>query len=117
MKKASQRITKKAVENEIRNLEQRMKTVEHHTGAQISINKEAILSNPNRAKTLEQLKNMSWSGFKEGKSVNKNFINMTVEGKEWKTGQGLMTVQTEIQGKDAVELLQAAAKRESITGE
>lgn len=117
MKQGKQRITKQQIEKELRNVEQRLKTIERRTGAQISLNKDEILSSANRAKTLQQLKNISWSAFKEGRTTNKDFLNMTVSGKQWKAGEGLSDVKTEIQGKDAVDLLKAAAKRERITGQ
>lgn len=117
MKQGKQRITKQQIEKELRNVEQRIKTIERRTGAQISLNKDEILSSANRAKTLQQLKNISWSAFKEGRTTNKDFLNMTVSGKQWKAGEGLSDVKTEIQGKDAVDLLKAAAKRERITGQ
>lgn len=113
---ANGRTTKAAVEKEIRLAERRLKTIEKHTGAKITINKDAILSNPNRAKTVESLKNIKWSALKQGASFSKDFINMKVEGKYWSAKAGWIKTETEVQGKDAVKLLQAVAHREKITG-
>lgn len=112
---ANGRMTKAAVEKEIRLAEKRLKTIEKHTGAKLTINRDAILSNPNRAKTVESLKNIRWGALKEGASFTKDFVNMKVEGKYWTAKAGWIETQTEVQGKDAVQLLKAVAHREKIT--
>ena len=112
---ANGRTTKAAVEKELRLAERRLKTIEKHTGAKLSINKDAILSNPNRAKTVESLKNIKWSALKEGASFSKDFVNMKVEGKYWTAKAGWISTETEVQGTDAVKLLKAVAHREKIT--
>ena len=112
---ANGRTTKAAVEKEIRLAERRLKTIEKHTGAKLTLNKDAILSSPNRAKTVESLKNIKWSALKQGASFSKDFINMKVEGKYWTAKAGWIKTETEVQGKDAVQLLKAVAHREKIT--
>lgn len=113
----AKRITEKAIKSELRLVNERIKTIEKHTGAKITINKEAVLSSPNKAETLRNLKNISWKALSEGKSFKHDFINMQVEGKYWTAKAGFVETTTEIQGKDAVKLLKAVAKREKITGQ
>jgi len=113
---ANGKTTKSAVEKEMRLAERRLATIEKHSGAHLSINKDAILQNPNRAEVIRQLKNVRWSALKEGKGFSKDFINMKVDGRYWTAKAGWVETQTEVQGKDAVQLLKAVAHRESITG-
>lgn len=113
----AKRITEKAIKSELRLLNDRIKTIEKHTGAKITINKDAILSSPNKAETLKNLKNISWRALSEGKSFKHDFINMEVSGRYWTAKAGFVETTTEIQGKDAVQLLKAVAKREKITGQ
>lgn len=113
----AKRIGETALKREIRNVENRIKTIEKHTGAKITINKDAILSNPSKAKALAELRKISWKTLKQGKGFKHDFINMTVEGKYWSAKAGFIETETEVQGKDAVQLLKAVAKRERITKE
>lgn len=117
MSKKKQRTTKKAIEREIKNVEKRLNEIELHTGAQLSLNKDAILNNPDRAKTLQQLKNIDWNSMKEGKSFGRDFVSGKVEGKFWTAKAGWITTETEVQTTDMAKLLKAVAKRERITGE
>lgn len=117
MSKSKQRTTKNAIEKEIKNVEKRLKTIERHTGAQLSLNKDAILSDPNRSKVLENLKNISWNTMKEGKSFGRDYINGKVEGKYWTAKAGWITTETEVQATDMAKLLKSVAKREKLTGE
>lgn len=112
-----QRTTKADVAKEIKNAEKRLKTIERHTGARLSLNVERIMNDPNRARALENLKNISWNKLEQGKSFQKGFVDMTVSGKYWTAKSGWITTETEVQEQYVPRLLKATAKREKITGQ
>lgn len=117
-KTTTQRITKQDVAKEIAAAKKRLKTIERHTGAHLSLNTERIMNDPNRAGALESLKNINWNKLEQGASFKKGFVNMTVEGKYYNTKQaGWITTQTEVQENYVPRLIKASARREKITGE
>lgn len=117
-KTTTQRITKQDVAREITAAKRRLKTIERHTGAQLSLNTDRIMNDPNRAGALESLQNISWNRLKQGASFKKGFVNMTVEGKYYNTQKaGWIATETEVQEKYVPRLIKASAKREKITGE
>lgn len=111
------RITKKAVEHEIKAAEERLKEIERLTGARLSLNKDIIMNDPNRKAALESLKNIDWGRMQEGKKFKKDFVNAVVEGSYYDYGlKYVVNFKTEVQQKDVPRLLTAAAKASKVKG-
>lgn len=112
-----QRITKQAVEKEIKAAEERLKEIERLTGAHLSLNKTKIINDPNRTAALESLKNIDWAKMQEGKKFKKDFVNAVIEGSYWDEDYNyLVNFKTEVQTKDVPRLLTAAAKASKVKG-
>ena len=112
-----QRITKQAVEKEIKAAEERLKEIERLTGARLSLNKTKIINDPNRTAALESLKNIDWARMQEGKKFKKDFVNAVIEGSYWDEDYNyLVNFKTEVQTKDVPRLLTAAAKASKVKG-
>lgn len=111
----AKRITESAVKKEIAYAKRRLKTIEAHTGASLTLNDEAILSEKNYSKALKSLKKIRWQELKKGSSFSHDYINMKVKGHFYKEGSGWMDTVTEVQGPEAVDLLKAVAHREKVT--
>ena len=112
-----QRITKQAIEKEIKAAEERLKEIERLTGARLSLNKTKIINDPNRKAALESLQNIDWNKLQEGKKFKKDFVNAVVEGSYWdEKARYLVNFKTEVQKKDVPRLLTAAARASKIKG-
>lgn len=112
-----QRITKKAVEREVNAAEERLKEIERLTGAQLSLNKDIIMNDPNRKAVLESLKNIDWGRMQEGKKFKKDFVNAVVEGDYWeKRSHSFVNFKTEVPKELTVRLLTAAARASKVKG-
>lgn len=112
-----QRITKQAVEKEIKAAEERLKEIERLTGAQLSLNKDIIMNDPNRKAVLESLKNIDWGRMQEGGRFKRDFVNVVVEGEYWeKRSHSFVHFKTEVPKDMTVRLLTAAARTSKIKG-
>lgn len=112
------RHSKAEVQKELKKAQQRIKTIERHTGARISLNVDKILADKNRAHALEGLKNISWNKLEAGKNIPKGFVNVEVQGRYYqkKTREWIET-KTEVDPSQASRLLKATARREKATGQ